>query len=100
VADAGHLALVEITRALLYAYKNQDALTELRLAKLAPLFDTVLDHFGSADIEELLSYVVHVFGEGSVVRPCVHGGVGRRGVPAARRVIRPAPQRLTAGSQA
>jgi hypothetical protein len=77
VADPGHLALVEITRTLLYAYKNQDALTELRLAKLAPLFDTVLAHFGSADIEELLSYVVHVFGEGSAIFGIIMGTISK-----------------------
>jgi hypothetical protein len=67
VADPGHLALVEITRTLLYAYKNPEAVTDPRLATLGPLFDIVLDHFGPGEIEELMSYVVNVLGEGSPI---------------------------------
>jgi Putative transposase, YhgA-like len=67
VADPGHLALVEVTRALLYAYKNPSAHAEARLATLGPLFDTILDCFGSDEVEELLSYVFDVFGEGSPI---------------------------------
>lgn len=61
-ADAGHLALVEITRTLLYAYKNHDSLTQQRLRALGPLLDTVLVHFGSAEVKELWTYVIEVFG--------------------------------------
>ena len=64
-ADAGHLALVEITRALLHAYGNDDSLTHARLAALAPCFDTVLVHFGSAELTELWTYVVKVYGADS-----------------------------------
>ena len=67
VADPGHLALVEIARALLHAYKNPNALADPRLATLGPLFDVVLDHFGPDEIREIMSYVVHVFGEGSPI---------------------------------
>ncbi len=67
VADPGHLALVEITRFLLYVYKNPDAMADPRLATLGPLFDTVLDHFGPAEIEEIMSYVANAIGEDSPI---------------------------------
>jgi hypothetical protein len=65
VADPGHLALVEITRTLLYAYKNPEAIHDPRIPTLGPLFDIVLDCFGPGEIEELMSYVVDVLGEDS-----------------------------------
>lgn len=67
VTDPGHLALVEIARTLLFLYKNPEALGDPRLPTLGPLFDTVLDYFGSGEIEEIMSYVVHVLGEDSPV---------------------------------
>jgi hypothetical protein len=67
VADPGHLALVEIARTLLCAYKNPDAVHDPRIPTLGPLFDTVLDCFGPGEIEEILSYAIHVLGEGSPI---------------------------------
>lgn len=77
VADEGHLALVEITRTLLYAYRNPRALQDPRLATLGPLFDTVLRCFGKHEVEELLSYVLHVFGEGSPIVAIIMETLGR-----------------------
>ncbi|MCX4246911.1 RpnC/YadD family protein [Paraliomyxa miuraensis] len=73
----GHLALVEITRTLLYCYRNDDPRIEGRLASLAPLFDTVLVHFGSSDLEEILTYVVDVFGPASPLCAIIMGTFGR-----------------------
>jgi hypothetical protein len=42
-ADPVTLALVELTRALLFARGNPASLTHARLATLAPLFDVLLD---------------------------------------------------------
>jgi hypothetical protein len=67
VADPGHLALVEIARTVLYAYKNPHAINDPRIPTLGPLFDVVLDCFGSDEIKEILSYVVHALGEGSPI---------------------------------
>jgi hypothetical protein len=67
VADPGHLALVEIARTLLYAYKNPDAIHDPRVPTLGPLFDIVLDCFGPGEIEEIMSYAVNVLGEGSPI---------------------------------
>lgn len=67
VADPGHLALVEIARTLLYAYRNPEAIHDPRIPTLGPLFDIVLDCFGPGEIEEIMSYAVHVLGEGSPV---------------------------------
>ena len=77
VADEGHLALVEITRTLLYAYRNPRALDDPRIATLGPLFDTVLRCFGTREVEELLSYVLHVFGEGSPIVTMIMETLGR-----------------------
>jgi hypothetical protein len=77
VADAGHIALVEVARALLYAYKNPSAHAEARLATLGPLFDTILDCFGSDEVEELLSYVFDVFGEGSPIFAIIISTLGK-----------------------
>lgn len=77
VADEGHLALVEITRTLLHAYRNPHALDDPRLATLGPLFDTVLRCFGTREVEELLSYVLHVFGEGSPIVAMIMETLGR-----------------------
>jgi hypothetical protein len=59
--------LVEIARTVLYAYKNPHALADPRLPTLGPLFDTVLEHFGPDEIEEIMSYVVHALGEDSPI---------------------------------
>jgi hypothetical protein len=77
VADPGHLALVEITRALLFAYRNPRALEDPRLARLGPLFDTVLRCFGRDEVEELLAYVLHVFGERSPIVAIIIRTLGR-----------------------
>lgn len=77
VADPGHLALVEITRTLLFAYRNPRALEDPRLATLGPLLDTVLRCFGRDEVEELLGYVIHVFGEGSPVVAIIIRALGR-----------------------
>jgi len=67
VADPGHLALVEISRTVLYAYNNPNAVMDPRLATVGPLFDVVLDCFGPGEIKEILSYVVHALGESSPI---------------------------------
>jgi hypothetical protein len=77
VADAGHIALVEITRTLLYAYRNRGAINDPRLVTLGPLFDTVLRCFGSREVEELLSYVLHVFGERSPIVAIIRETLGK-----------------------
>jgi len=77
VADPGHLALVEITRTLLYAYRNPGAIDDPRLATLGPLFDTVLRYFGAREVEELLAYALHVFGEGSPIVAIILQTLGR-----------------------
>lgn len=77
IADPGHLALVEITRTLLYVYENPGAIHDPRLSRLGPLFDTVLDYFGPLEVKELLSYVVDVFGEGSPIFAIIMDTLGR-----------------------
>lgn len=69
-ADLATLALVELTRALLYAHENPASLTRERLATLAPLFDVLLDQpepLATHDVRALLTYV-HALEEGSPVR--------------------------------
>jgi len=77
VAEAGHLALVEITRTLLYAYRNPGAVADPRVATLGPLLDTVLACFGRSEVEELLSYVLYVFGERSKLVAIIQRTLGR-----------------------
>lgn len=77
LADAGHLALVEITRTLLYAYRNPSAAADPRVAGLGPLFDTVLACFGRRELEELLFYVLDVFGERSKIVTIIKQTLGR-----------------------
>jgi hypothetical protein len=70
LADPATLALVELARAFLFAYKNPASLTEARMAELAPLFDVLLSQeepLASNDVRALLTYVLHVFEEGSPV---------------------------------
>ena len=69
-ADPATLALVELTRALLYAHENPTSLTRERLATLAPLFDVLLDQpepLATHDVRALLTYV-HELEDGSPVR--------------------------------
>lgn len=80
LADPATLALVELTRAFLHAYKNPSSLTEARLATLAPLFDVLLSQeepLASSDVNALWKYVLHAFEAGSPVRilieKAIHG---------------------------
>ncbi len=76
-ADRGVVALVEITRALLDAHRNPSPDTRLRLQTLGPCFDAVLERYGPGEIEELLSYVIHVFGQASPVYAIILATLGR-----------------------
>lgn len=72
-ADPATLALVELTRALLYAHENPASLTRERLATLAPLFDVLLgqpEPLATNDVRALLTYV-HALEEGSPVRELI-----------------------------
>jgi hypothetical protein len=82
--DPATLALVELTRAFLYAHGNPASLTRERLAQLAPLFDVLLgqrEPLASDDVRALLTYVLIAFGEGSPVRELI--GRAIRGRPRA-----------------
>ncbi len=76
VAGPEVLALVELTRALLFGYHHPEALTPERIEQLAPLFDTVLEH-DPRDAEALWVYVVSVFAEDSPVRAMLVRAVGK-----------------------
>lgn len=67
VAAPEVLALVELTRALLFAYHHPESLTAARIAELAPLLDLVIEH-SREDAEALWTYVVSVFDEDSPLR--------------------------------
>jgi len=75
VAAPEVLALVELTRALLFGYHHPESLTPERIETLAPLFDTVLEH-DPEDAEALWVYVVSVFAEDSPVRAMLLRAVG------------------------
>jgi Putative transposase, YhgA-like len=81
-ADPATLALVELTRAFLYAYDNPSSLTPARLAVLAPLFDVLLDQpeplAAERDVHALLTYVLRAFPKGSPVRALVENALPRR----------------------
>jgi hypothetical protein len=80
-ADAATLALVELTRAFLYAYGNPGSLTEARLATLMPLFDVLLDQpepLATHDVRALMTYLLSVFEPGSPVRMLVEDTLSRR----------------------
>jgi hypothetical protein len=81
-ADPATLALVELTRAFLYAYDNPSSLTSARLAVLAPLFDVLLDQpeplAAERDVRALLTYVLRAFPKGSPVRALVENALPRR----------------------
>jgi hypothetical protein len=73
-AEPATLALVELARAFLRAYKNPASLTEARLAELAPLFDVLLEQdepLASSDVNALWTYVLHAFEDGSPVRAMI-----------------------------
>jgi hypothetical protein len=73
-ADPATLALVELARAFLYAYKNPESLTEARLAELAPLLDVLMgqdEPLATADITALWTYVLGAFEAGSPVRTMI-----------------------------
>ena len=70
-------ALVEITRALLHAYKNPDALTEQRIAELAPLFDILVQSHPD-DVRMLWVYVVSAFETGSPLRAMILKAVSKQ----------------------
>ncbi len=75
VAEPGILALVELTRALLFLYHHPDSLTEGRMEQLAGLFDQVLER-SAEDAEALWTYVVSVFDERSLLRMTLLEAVG------------------------
>ncbi|MEM9455443.1 MAG: Rpn family recombination-promoting nuclease/putative transposase [Myxococcota bacterium] len=80
LAHSGPLALVEITRALLYAYENPSSLTPSRLKTLAPLFDQVMDQdspLGMKDIRALWTYTTQVFQPDSPLRDLIAESVSR-----------------------
>jgi len=77
VADPATLALVEVTRAFLYAHKNSRSLTKARLKALAVQLDMILarnspdpdtQSTGLDDVRALWKYVVEVFPERSPLR--------------------------------
>lgn len=80
-ADPVTLALVELTRAFLFAYGNHGSLTEARLATLMPLFDVLLDQpepLATNDVRALLTYVLTAFETGSPVRALVEDAIQGR----------------------
>ncbi|MEM9463501.1 MAG: Rpn family recombination-promoting nuclease/putative transposase [Myxococcota bacterium] len=82
LARPGPLALVELTRALLYAYENPSSLTPTRLETLAPLFDQVLDQdppLGIKDIRALMTYSTKVFKPDSPLGELIAESVSKEG---------------------
>jgi hypothetical protein len=71
-------ALVEIARALLHAYRNPGALTEQRIAELAPLFDILLEHNRPEDVHVLWVYVVSAFEADSPLRALILQAVSKK----------------------
>ncbi len=81
VAAPETLALVEITRALLHAYRNPDAFESERMVGLAPQFDLLLqrnDPVGEEDVRALWRYSITVFGRDSPLRRIIVDAVGRK----------------------
>jgi len=64
-------ALVELARAFLHAYGNPGALTEQRIAELAPLFDILVEHNRPEDIHMLRVYVISAFEANSRLRDLI-----------------------------
>ncbi|MEM9454005.1 MAG: Rpn family recombination-promoting nuclease/putative transposase [Myxococcota bacterium] len=81
LARPGPLALVEIARALLHAYRNLSSLTLSRLESLAPQFDLVLEQeppLGIEDMRALWTYVITVFKPNSPLRELILESVSRK----------------------
>jgi hypothetical protein len=85
-ADPATLALVELTRAFLYAYENPRSLTPARLATLATQLDILLARnspdpdtqtTGLDDVRALWKYVIEVFGERSPLRTLLLNAVSQ-----------------------
>ena len=70
-------AFVELTRAFMHAYKNPGALTEARIAELAPLFDVLLEHNRPGDVRTLWVYVTSAFEAGSPLRSLILNAVSK-----------------------
>lgn len=80
-ADPATLALVELARAFLYAYKNPASLTPERMSTLAPLFDVLArqrEPLATNDVRALLTYVLQAFEPGSPVRALVENAIEGR----------------------
>jgi len=87
IADPATLALVELTRAFLYAYENPSSLTKERLATLATQLNILLAHnspdpdvqtTGMDDVRALWKYVIEVFEEDSPLRTLLLKATSRR----------------------
>ncbi len=76
VADRRVLALVELSRALLFGYHHPESFTDERVELLADLFDIVLAH-APEDARALWTYVVNVYAEDSPVRAMLLRAVGK-----------------------
>lgn len=85
-ADPATLALVELTRAFLYAYENPRSLTKRRMAVLAKQLDILLAHkspgsdedfCGPDDVHALCRYVIEVFEDGSPLRVMLQEAVSQ-----------------------
>jgi Putative transposase, YhgA-like len=70
-------ALVEIARTLLHAYRNPEALTDPRIADLAPLFDILLEHNRPEDVRALWVYVISAFEASSPLRALIVQSVSK-----------------------
>jgi hypothetical protein len=70
-------AFVELARAFMYAYKNPGALTDARLAELAPLFDVLLEHNRPRDIRTIWVYVISAFEADSPLRSLISNAVSK-----------------------
>ena len=81
VADPATRALVEVTRALLHAYRNPKMLTPNRVMVLADQFDVLLqpnNPLGEDDVGALWRYVLTVFGPDSPLHDMIVDAVSRR----------------------
>jgi hypothetical protein len=61
----------------LHAYKNPGALTEARIAELAPLFDVLLEHKRPGDVRTLWVYVISAFEADSPLRRLILNAVSK-----------------------
>lgn len=75
--DPATLALVELARAFLNAFENPGALSERRIAELAPLFDVLLEHGRPEDVRMLWVYVLSAFDEGSPLHDLVSKAISK-----------------------